>query len=149
WLKNRPGAIYDHLAPDRDENNLLATSEPYPSPDHRGDVAAARHEMAMSAYDRNHDGRCDQPPCSVSVLWRSGFGFAQMAPVVRHDLAKIGIALTTKIGEGFDMYSACLDPTKHATLCQIGWGGDYPSASTYFPPLYAADQLGGGFDTSL
>ena len=149
WLTYRPGAIYDHLAPDRQENNLLASYEPYASPDHRGNVAAARREMALSAYDSNHDGRCDAPACAVTVPWRNSPGYRGMARIMKRDLAEIGITLKPKIVDGYTMYTACLDPSTHTTLCQVGWGGDYPSASTYFPPLYASNALGGGFNFSL
>jgi peptide/nickel transport system substrate-binding protein len=149
WLKNRPGAIYDHLAPDRQENNLLSSYDPYRSPDHRGNVAAARREMKLSVYDRNHDGRCDGPVCAVTVPWRDEPGYEGMARIVKQDLAKIGIRLTAKLVDGYVMYTACLDSSTHTTLCQVGWAGDYPSASTYFPPLYASNALAGGYNFSL
>jgi ABC-type transport system substrate-binding protein len=146
---NRPEAIYDHLAPDRQENNLLVSYDPYATPDHAGDVAEARREMSLSPYDRDHDGTCDAPSCTLSEFWRDDPGFPATAGIVRSNLAEIGINLTAKLGDSYAMYSACGDPSKQATLCQVGWAGDYPSASTYFPPLYGSDALSGGYNFSL
>jgi peptide/nickel transport system substrate-binding protein len=150
WQKSlNSAAIYDHLAPDAQEHNLLLDYHPYPTPDHRGDPAAARREMALSVYDRNHDGKCDQASCHVSVLWRDSAAYPDVEETVKHDLAEIGIVLDAKIVPGFEMYSACFDHSKHAQLCQVGWGGDYPSASVYFPPLYSSGSVDNGFNFSL
>jgi ABC-type transport system substrate-binding protein len=150
WQSNgRTAAIYDHLAPDAAERNLLVNYNPYASPNHQGDVSAAKREMALSGYDQNHDGICDQPSCHVSVLWRDSTGYPDMEKVVKENLAEIGIVLDATIVAGFDMYSACIDHTKHATLCQLGSGADYPSASVFFPPLYGSSSLDGGFNFSL
>jgi len=147
---NRPEAVHDHLAPDRQENNLLATYDPYPTPNHGGDVAAARREMAASAYDRNHDGRCDGPACRISAPWRNDPGYLEMAPIVKSNLAEIGITLSPHLEDGFSMYSDCSDHQSHAQLCQVGWAGDYPGAATYFSPLYSSQALGSsGFNYSL
>jgi peptide/nickel transport system substrate-binding protein len=142
-------AIYGHLAPDSQENNLLASYDPYPSPNHQGDPTAAMREMALSTYDRNHDGKCDGPTCHVPVQWRDSAAYPDVEKVVKRDLGEIGIVLDATIVPGFEMYSACFDHTKHANLCQAGWGGDYPSASVYFPPLYSSSSLDGGLNFSL
>jgi ABC-type transport system substrate-binding protein len=150
WQKSlNSAAIYDHLAPDAQEQNLLSNYTPYRSTNHGGDPAAAQREMALSAYDQNHDGKCDQPACHISVQWRDNGAYPQIAEVVKANLAEIGIVLDVKLGPGFEMYQKCGDPAAHATLCQVGWGGDYPSASTYFPPLYSAGSLIGGLNASL
>jgi len=145
----RTAAIYDHLGPDTSERNLLATYDPYASSNHQGDVSSAKREMALSAYDQNHDGTCDQPSCHVAVVWRDSTGYPEIEKVVQRNLAEIGIVLDATIAPGFGMYSACIDHTKHATLCQLGWAADYPSASVFFPPLYGSGSLDGGFNFSL
>jgi peptide/nickel transport system substrate-binding protein len=134
--------IYDHLAPDATENNILASYRPYGSSDHRGNLAAARQEMRLSTYDRDHDGVCDRTACNLGrVLWRDYPGYPEIAPLVRTDLAKIGMRITPNIVDSGQMYEACTDPARHATLCQLGWEADYPSASTFFPPLYSSARL--------
>jgi peptide/nickel transport system substrate-binding protein len=136
-------SIYDHLAPDATEDNLLGNYHPYQSPNQTGDASAAREEIKLSAYDRNHDGKCDQPACDLGiVLWRNTGSYPELAPLVKEDLAKIGITFEPKIVDLDQMYQACVDPAKHATLCQVGWAADYPNASTFFPPLYSSEALG-------
>jgi ABC-type transport system substrate-binding protein len=151
WQKTGvgPAAVYTHLAPNRQENNLLAQYDPYASSGHHGDLSAARQAMAQSRYDANHDGLCDVSACSVRVLWRDRFGYREMESLVAASMAKIGITLEPKFVDGFTMYSMCGDPANHETLCQVGWAGDYPSASTYFPPLYGSAASGGSFNFSL
>jgi peptide/nickel transport system substrate-binding protein len=143
-------AVYDHLAPDVDEDNLLVNYRPYPSPNHAGDVAAAEQEMQQSAYDRNHDGRCDQAACNLgTVLWRNDGAYPAILQVIKQGLAKIGIVFKPKIVDGSVMYQGCSDPAAHTSMCPVGWGADFPSASTFFPPLYSTDALAGGSNYSL
>jgi peptide/nickel transport system substrate-binding protein len=143
-------AIYDHLAPDATEDNLLARYQPYPSENHAGDISAARQEMMLSAYDQDRDGKCDQPACDLgAVLWRNSDSYPDLAPIVRDDLAEIGITFEPKIVGSSEMYQACADPAAHAPLCQAGWFADYPSASTFFPPLYSSSALETGQGYSL
>jgi peptide/nickel transport system substrate-binding protein len=151
WNRSENSAqVADHMAPDATEDDLLLTFNPYPTTDHEGDVSAAMREMRLSAYDRDGDGRCDAAACrDVSILWRTAFGYDTMAPAVRKDLARIGIQMKFKLVTGGEMYQWCGDPSAHATLCQIGWGADYPSASTFFEPLYGAESLADGNGFSL
>jgi hypothetical protein len=55
-------SVAEHLAPDSLTGNLLSDVPP-PTTGHRGDVAAARAEMARSRYDRDRDGVCDAQAC--------------------------------------------------------------------------------------
>jgi hypothetical protein len=40
------------------------------------------------------------------------------------------------------MYQHCFDQSSHPNLCQVGWGADYPSASTFFGPTSLDGALG-------
>ena len=53
--------VATHIAPDSEEDNLLLSYDPYSTPGHRGSVPLARHEVARSGYDRNHDGDATRP----------------------------------------------------------------------------------------
>ena len=135
-------ALYTHLAPDATEDNLLINFDPYPSPDDQGDLTAAMREMRLSPYDRNGDGKCDAAACrNILVHWRQEAAYPKLAPVVKEDLAKIGIDVNLKIGPGSDMYHWCYDPSMHAALCQVGWSADFPSASTFFGPTVGDGAL--------
>ena len=51
-------------ASDALENNLLVSYAPISTLDDHGDLAAARAEMRLSAYDVDGDGMCDGPTCA-------------------------------------------------------------------------------------
>jgi len=134
--------LYEHLAPDATEDNLLVSYHPYAGSGGSGDVAAARTEMARSRYDRDHDGVCDPPKCDLGTqIWREDYPGRD---VVKADLAKIGIRVDLKPDEPTAMYGRCFDPSSHPTLCQLAWIADYPSASQFFPGLYSSDLFHGG-----
>src|SRR5439155_14679363 len=65
--------VATHLAPDGLEGNLLLDFDPFATPGHHGDLAAARAEMAKSRYDRDHNGICDGPAChgirAIPFFW--------------------------------------------------------------------------------
>ena len=101
--------------------------------------------MRLSAYDQDKDGSCDGASCDLgTVLWRDDAANPRMADAVRDDLAKIGIRFSPKLVSSDEMYAACEDPAAHAHLCQLTWLADYPSASTFFRPLYSSGALQGG-----
>jgi peptide/nickel transport system substrate-binding protein len=145
WRPFDAAIIFDHLAPDSTENNLLGAYQPYRSVNHEGNVQAARREMRLSAYDRNKDGVCDGSACNLGTpLWRGDGANHVVANSVKTDLAKIGIRFSPKFVDPDQMYGACADPTKHAVLCQFGWAADYPSGSTFFGPLYSTQAFANG-----
>ena len=142
WERFDAALIYDHLAPNSTENNLLADYHPYPSRGQAGDVAAAKNEMRLSAHDDNRDGVCDRDECDLgTVLWQNHAGYPEIAGVVKQALAKLGITMKPKLVEPEEMYLTCQDPRSHAQLCQLDWIADYPSASTFFLPLYSSQAL--------
>jgi peptide/nickel transport system substrate-binding protein len=142
--------VTDHLAPDSTEDNLLANYHPYPSAGGTGNLAVAQQEMRLSAYDQDGDGKCDRPVCRrVVVWWRNDGSHPALARLVAEDLLKIGIALDVRLVSSNEMYTRCANPATHATLCQVGWAADYPSASTFFPPLYSSAALATGNNYSV
>jgi peptide/nickel transport system substrate-binding protein len=77
-----PMEIRWHIAPDAVEGGLLQGRRPGWLSRPRGDLDAARAEMARSRYDRDGDGRCDASVCrgvhalvqKWSVLWWGSTG---------------------------------------------------------------------------
>jgi peptide/nickel transport system substrate-binding protein len=85
-----------HLAPDRDEDNVLLGYDPYPTPGDAGDLAKAREEMALSRYDSDHDGLCDASVCQgVRAVTREAF--APTAQAAAEDFREIGIELEVEV----------------------------------------------------
>jgi peptide/nickel transport system substrate-binding protein len=142
--RGRPVTPLDHLAPDAAQNNLLLNYHPYTPPGGTPNVAGAMHEMQLSTYDRDRDGRCDHSSCQrVVVWWRNDGPFPEVARLVQADLAQIGIALDVEMVSPNEMYQRCGDPAQHATLCQAFLLADYPNASTFFPSEFSSEALSG------
>lgn len=81
-----------HIAPDALEDDLLVDYDPYATPRQRGDLAAARTEMARSRYDADGDGLCDSAVCQhVRMVTREPFDAA--ARSAAEDFAALGIDL--------------------------------------------------------
>jgi peptide/nickel transport system substrate-binding protein len=120
----QPGVIATHLAPDPTEGSLLSDWDPYPSPQGRGDLAAARAELDRSPYAR--DGRCVAQACrGVEVLVHPQLALARR-PVGRA-LSALGIEAQVVVTD--DFHDRCGDPREHWGMC-IGdnWFLDVPDA---------------------
>ena len=81
----------EHDLPNSIERDLLADYAPFPL---RGDIAAAKAEMARSRYDHNHDGRCDVPACSSVVAYGVADEIQTLRgtdALVRRDFARLGV----------------------------------------------------------
>jgi len=133
--------MVEHLAPDATEAGLLRDFHPYTY-----DLAAARHEMARSRYDKNGDGICDDPVCRNVRTLETDYGFERFADRVWvEDLARIGISLNIRRIPNIDKYYAMsLDPTRHTALNLGGsWIADYPNASAFFRTLFTAEGIHG------
>jgi ABC-type transport system substrate-binding protein len=145
------GRIAGHIVPDSLTSNLLLDYDPYATPGHRGDVAAARAEMARSDYDRNGDGRCDGPSCTGAVAlafddkrWR------EQAAVVRDNLDEIGIEIDLRLLDQETVFGKLHDPTSKVALgIGIGWARDFINGSNFFIPLFDRASILGGNNISL
>jgi peptide/nickel transport system substrate-binding protein len=133
------GKIAGHLVLDSLENNLLLAYDPYGTPGGHGDPTRAQAEMRLSKYDRDGDGRCDDPACS-SV----GMVTFRLAPeqtdIIVANLAALGI--TTRIEGAFppvenDVVGWFHDPAKRIGLLAGGpWAKDSLNAGHYFKPVF-------------
>ncbi len=129
-----------HIGLDSLEDNLLLSYDHYGS---TGNLAAARHEMAQSTYDRNGDGKCDVNVCRSIGLAVPTYDSVRIAAahVVAADVRSIGlrIHLQRLSGERFgEIYG---DPSAHVALIATGWIKDIPSASSFFSSLFASSTV--------
>jgi peptide/nickel transport system substrate-binding protein len=146
WLR---GEVTGHLVPDSLQNNLLLDYDPYVTPGHRGDVKAARAEMAKSRYDRNRDGLCDHQACrSVrGIAFREG-PIPAMAAAVGQDLRKLGIRVDVETIPPQTFGTEAFDPAKKVPLILVTpWQKDQGGASSFFEATFHSEGIatGGNF----
>jgi peptide/nickel transport system substrate-binding protein len=145
------GRIAGHIVLDSLTSNLLLDYDPYATPGHRGDVDAARAEMARSDYDRDGDGRCDGPSCTGVV----GLAFdnkrrSEQAAVLRDNLEEIGIGLDPRLLPVDTVFGKLQDPTTKVALgIGVAWAKDFINGSNFFIPLFDGASITGGSNISL
>ena len=139
------GTVATHVGVDSVENSLLENYDPYPTPAHAGDLQAARHELAKSRYDRNHDGICDAPACKKDLLLLTWRDTAQpaMAVLVRKDLKSIGIDVRINVlpRNYSDLGHDAPPRAKVALVMGAQTWPDYPNGSTFFVPNFYGPEL--------
>jgi peptide/nickel transport system substrate-binding protein len=149
------GRIAGHILLDSLTDNLLLDYDPYATTGHRGDVDAARAEMARSDYDRDGDGRCDGPSCTGAVaLAFEQQPAAKQASVVRDNLEEIGIEIDLRFFLDPDnLFPRLQDPTNKVALgVGVGWITDFINGSQFFIPgqsLFDRASITGGNNVSL
>ena len=131
------GEIAGHLVLNSLEDNLLLEYDPYRTPDSGGDAIRAQAEMRLSKYDRDGDGRCDDPACSNVGLLTFRLNPGQVEVVVAN-LSELGI--TTRIDGSFppdDVFALWHDPSQRVGLLAGGpWSKDSLNAAHYFRPVF-------------
>ena len=139
--------VATHIGADSVENHLLQSYDPYATRAHRGDLQAARREMAKSRYDRNRDGTCDASACKnlLALTWTDTAQPA-MAALIRTDLKRIGIDLRIKVKPEvwFDFGKEAPPRDKVAVLVGAQTWLDYPNGSTLFQPNFYGPELSRG-----
>jgi peptide/nickel transport system substrate-binding protein len=129
--------ITGHVALDSVENNLLLDYDPYRTTEDHGNIAAAKAELARSRYDRNHDGVCDVSACRHVFAPVRDDTARNAGPVIRSNLARIGIHLEVHEYETPDFYRRVLDAKSHTPIgIGTNWTKDYPSGSNFFSVFY-------------
>ncbi|HEX9234866.1 MAG TPA: ABC transporter substrate-binding protein [Actinomycetota bacterium] len=136
------GQIATHIMPPTVLPGFPSNYDPYPSPNFRGDLAAAKNEMKLSKYDHNHDGICDDPVCkNVLFVNRTTPPHVNMTPTIQSDLAEIGINLKVRELDTGTAYTTI--QTVHNLIpiaANAGWGKDYADPST-FAVLFASSGI--------
>ncbi len=136
-----------HAGLDSLEENLLANFDPFDAAD-GPDPDRAYEEMALSRYDHDHDGRCDDPVCTgfyfpvirpFDALSRARFEIAQD---IVDDIAPLGLVPRLKPIDP-DRADRIYDfPEDHVALSVDGWLKDGAPASSWFGPLFGSGDLG-------
>ena len=122
--------VVGHIAADSYLDDLLRDYDPYATPGGKGDLEAARAEMAQSRYDSDGDGRCDAAACrAVRTMTRDEF--AATAGAVADDLAALGIDLDVEVTDMQTLFILPYDPReKIALLVGIGCRSAYVAATS-------------------
>jgi peptide/nickel transport system substrate-binding protein len=145
WWGYPWGGPTGHMSVDALTDNLLVDYDPYRGAGDRGDPSRARRAMAVSRYDSDGDGVCDDPACkSVRLLtWREA-ALPEMASLVRENLEQIGIVLDVTVADDYNAYLEQTVPSAGiaATVGDL-WGGEYPNGSAFFIPRFAGPTLNG------
>ncbi len=132
WGGPTHGQIATHLIPPTVLPGF-GNYDPYPSPNFRGDLNAAKNEMKQSKYDHNGDGVCDDPVCkNVLFINRTTPPHVNMGPTIQQNLASIGIALKERDLDTGTAYTT-IQTVKNLIpiAANAGWGKDYADPSTF------------------
>jgi ABC-type transport system substrate-binding protein len=139
------GRIAGHLTPDALLNNLLLDYDPYETPGHRGDLEAARAEMARSRYDRDRDGMCDAAACRglLAPVPAGEPSDARLGRIVRDNLRRIGIELDIRALAYPDKYIEQAEPRARTPLIPaIAVGGTTLNAASLMPESFYGPLIG-------
>ncbi len=110
-----------------------ANYDPYATPNHEGDLQAAKDEMKQSKYDSNGDGKCDADVCNNVVLVNRNYApWTDMSPTLQDDLSQIGINVKIRELEAGTAYTT-IQTVKNLIpiAANAGWGKDYADPSTF------------------
>jgi peptide/nickel transport system substrate-binding protein len=104
-----------------------ASYDPYPSPNHAGDLQAAMDAMKQSKYDPGQTGKCTDPVCdNVLLLSRNETPWTDMDPVIVQDLAEIGINVKLREVDTSTGYTTIQKASNLIPISAVpGWGKDY------------------------
>jgi len=137
------GDIATHMIIPSLEGDALGDYDPFPSPNHAGDLEAAKAEMANSKYDTDGDGICDAPECeNVLFVTDEASPYAEQAALVQDNLEPLGITLDVKAFERSTMYNKYFNPKEHVPFGGgAGWFKDYADAYTFVYPLFYGPNI--------
>ncbi|MFN2589717.1 MAG: ABC transporter substrate-binding protein, partial [Actinomycetota bacterium] len=127
------GEIATHIMPPTVVDFAGERFDPYPSPNHAGDLEAAKNEMRQSRYDANDDGVCDSKVCrDVLFVNRTSTPHVNMTPTIQNNLSQIGIDLRPRELDTSTAYTT-IQTVKNLIpiAANAGWGKDYADASTF------------------
>jgi peptide/nickel transport system substrate-binding protein len=127
------GVIATHLIPPTVLAGFPADYDPYKTPNHAGDLNAAKAEMKQSKYDHNGDGVCDDPVCkNVLYVNRTTPPHADMTPTITSNLASIGIQVKVRELDTGTAYTTIQTIKNLVPIASnAGWSKDYADAGTF------------------
>jgi ABC-type transport system substrate-binding protein len=136
------GPIAGHAIP----NTMLpslANYDPYATPNHQGDAAKAKQEMAQSKYDTNHDGVCDAAACkNVLMVIDQTDPLPKQAALIQQNIEQIGITVNIKQFQTTTMYTKCETATERIPTCTSeGWYADFADPYAFVTGLFSSVSL--------
>lgn len=136
------GRVSTHVGLDSEENNLLLNFDPFGARD-GPDLDAARREMAASAYDRDHDGACDEVVCSGIRLVAPDYDPARVraAALIAKQLRVIGLEVQPRVLDEESFRFSYGHPEEHVAMRLDAWYKDATTGATWFPPLFGSSSL--------
>lgn len=153
WGGPLVGEVATHIIPPTMGGLPAEEYDPYPSPDHAGDVEAAKEEMRQSKYDSDGDGVCDAPECrNVLHINRNIPPWTEYGPIIEDNLSQIGIELRTRELESGTAYTTIQSTSRNVPIASnAGWGKDWADPRTFTQLLFtgAAIQREGNVNYSL
>jgi len=114
-----------------------------PYPNHGGNLVLAKAEMALSAYDTDGDGLCEDPACQgVRMVTRDDGPFPAMATVIAGSLAEIGIDLDVQQMDMGSAFNEIFDVSNFVPIAaNPSWYKDYPDPYTFARFLFDSDWI--------
>jgi hypothetical protein len=112
-----PTTIADHFLPNDLVANALLDYKPLGS--RTGSPSAARDEMRLSRYDRDHDGVCDHPTCKAIPLPYAVPDPGRRVAGIVSDLKAIGLGFRLQPSSVETVFDVLTDPRT-----RIGLGVD-------------------------
>ncbi len=134
WGGSTSGQIATHIFPSTVlDFGSQSNYDPYPSPNHAGDLNAAKNEIKQSKYDSNGDGVCDAAACNdVLFINRSSGARVNMTPTIISNLASIGIKLKLRELDTSTAYTTVAVVKNLVPIAaNAGWGKDYSDPYTF------------------
>jgi len=124
------------------QNKLTSAFNPYGSPGEHGNLAAAKAQMKLSAYDPQHDGMCDVAACKNIVFIDAQGQFTAIDPIVQEDLAKIGIHIVPRDLETGAAFTAIETVKNKVPMSALGGGyADYADGYGFAEASFAGSAL--------
>jgi hypothetical protein len=134
------GELAGHIMVNSLQGDQLKDYDPYPTPNGRGDVTAAKAAMAASAYDTDGDGVCDDPSCDgVVTIIDEADPYPKQTALLQQTLEPLGITLDVKTFERTTMYSKCEDPNSTGP-CAPACPGATADGFTFGPAVQPDDR---------
>ncbi len=139
------GEIAGHFIPPGMMSGLNADYNPYGTEGDQGDPEAAKAEMALSKYDTDGDGVCDDPSCDITALTYNDPDAIKGLEIMDASFDPIGISLDIKTLAYNALVAKCATPASHMALCQAAWGKDFSDPYTFFFPLLDGGENGSNY----
>jgi len=144
--------VQNHAIPDAFENGLLTDYNPFATPDNAGSLDRARSELALSRYDTDHDGQCDDAACAgIQIPVRNDQPeYAVASQAFAAQMAPLGLVVEPQSVDPGEAFGQLNDPASKVPMSfTIGWQSDYLNASAWFGPLASGDAIGQDYGANL